>query len=117
MRETRTLAAILVADVVGYNWLAGADEDRILARLRGPRGDLANPAIAADHGRIDDGSLIKFRSVADAVRGAIEVPNGVAARNAGPPRDRRTEFRVGVHGEAVEGENGNPIGAARVPKQ
>ena len=33
MGETRKLAAILVADVVGYSRLAGADEDRILARL------------------------------------------------------------------------------------
>jgi class 3 adenylate cyclase len=32
--ETRKLAAILVYDIVGYSRLAGADEDRILARLR-----------------------------------------------------------------------------------
>ena len=35
MTETRKLAAILVADVVGYSRLAGADEDRTLSRLRG----------------------------------------------------------------------------------
>ena len=35
MGETRKLAAILVADVVGYSRLAAADEDRTLARLRG----------------------------------------------------------------------------------
>ena len=34
MSETRKLVAILVADVVGYSRLAGADEDRTLARLR-----------------------------------------------------------------------------------
>ena len=34
--ETRKLAAILVSDVVGYSRLTGADEDRILARLRAP---------------------------------------------------------------------------------
>ena len=34
MTETRKLAAILVSDVVGYSRFAGADEDRILARLR-----------------------------------------------------------------------------------
>jgi class 3 adenylate cyclase len=34
MTETRKLAAILVADVVGYSRLTGADEDRTLARLR-----------------------------------------------------------------------------------
>ena len=34
MAETRELAAILAADVVGYSKLAGADEERTLARLR-----------------------------------------------------------------------------------
>jgi adenylate cyclase len=43
MRETRKLAAILVADVDGYNRLAGTDEDRTLARLRGLRSDLIDP--------------------------------------------------------------------------
>ena len=36
MAETRKLAAILAADVVGYSRLAGADEERTLARLRAP---------------------------------------------------------------------------------
>ena len=44
MGETRKLAAILVADVVGYSRLAAADEDRTLARLRGLRSDLIDPA-------------------------------------------------------------------------
>ena len=52
MSETRKIAAILVADVVGYSRLAGADEDRTLSRLRGLRSDLIDPAIAAHHGRI-----------------------------------------------------------------
>ena len=47
MAETRKLAAILAADVVGYSRLAGSDEDRTLARLRGLRSDLIDPAIAA----------------------------------------------------------------------
>ena len=37
MGETHKIAAILVADVVGYSRLAAADEDRTLARLRGVR--------------------------------------------------------------------------------
>jgi hypothetical protein len=37
MSETRKLAAILVSDVVGYSRLAGADEDRTLARLGAPQ--------------------------------------------------------------------------------
>ena len=87
--ETRKIAAILVADVVGYSRLAGADEEGTLARLRELRSDLIDPAVAAHHGRIvkrtGDGSLIEFRSVVDAVRCAIEVQNGMVERNAGVP--------------------------------
>ena len=35
MSETRKIAAILVADVVGYSRLAGADEDRTLVAAPG----------------------------------------------------------------------------------
>ena len=52
MVETRKLAAILVADVVGFSRLAGADEDRIFARLRTLRSDLIDPTIAVHQGRI-----------------------------------------------------------------
>jgi hypothetical protein len=41
--EVRKIAAILVADVVGYSRLAGADEDRTLSRLRALRSDLSDP--------------------------------------------------------------------------
>ena len=115
MSETRKIAAILVADVVGYSRLAGADEDRTLARLRGLRSDLIDPAIDAHHGRIvkrtGDGSLIEFRSVVDAVRCAIEVQNGLVERNAGLPPERRIEFRVGIHlGDVVEESDGDLMG-------
>jgi adenylate cyclase len=115
MTETRKLAAILVADVVGYSRLAGADEDRTLARLRGLRSDLIDPAIAAHHGRIvkrtGDGSMIEFRSVVDAVRCAIEMQNGLIERNAGVTDDRRIEFRVGIHvGDVVEESDGDLMG-------
>jgi len=46
MAETRKLAAILAADVVGYSRLTSADEDRTLARLRALRSDLIDPTIA-----------------------------------------------------------------------
>jgi RNA-directed DNA polymerase len=46
MAERRKLAAILCSDVVGYSRLAGASEDRILARLRALRSDLIDPTIA-----------------------------------------------------------------------
>ena len=72
MVETRKIAAILVADIVGYGRLAGTDEDRTLPRLRGLRSDPIDPAIDAHHGRLvkrtGDGSLIEFRSVVEARR-------------------------------------------------
>jgi adenylate cyclase len=41
--ETRKLAAIVAFDMVGYSRLAGADEERILARLRAlQRSDRSN---------------------------------------------------------------------------
>jgi len=115
MTETRKLAAILAADVVGYSRLAGADEDRTLSRLRGLRSDLVDPAIAVHHGRVvkrtGDGILIEFRSVVDSVRCAIEVQNGMVERNAGLPPERRIEFRVGIHlGDVVEESDGDLMG-------
>ena len=115
MAETRKLAAILCSDVVGYSRLAGADEDRILARLRALRSDLIDPIIAVHHGRVvkrtGDGALVEFRSVVDAVRCAIEVQNGMVERNAGVPPERRIEFRIGIHlGDVVEESDGDLMG-------
>jgi adenylate cyclase len=115
MTETRKLAAILAADVVGYSKLAGSDEERTLARLRALRSDLIDPTIAVHHGRVvkrtGDGVLIEFRSVVDAVRCAIEVQNGMVERNAGLPPERRIEFRVGIHlGDVVEESDGDLMG-------
>jgi adenylate cyclase len=115
MSETRKLAAILCSDVVGYSRLAGADEDRILARLRALRSDLIDPTIAVHHGRIvkrtGDGSIVEFRSVVDAVRCAIEVQNAMIERNAGVPEDRRIVFRIGIHlGDVVEESDGDLMG-------
>src|SRR6185503_2232952 len=115
MGETRKLAAILVADVVGYSRLAGSDEDRILARLRTLRSDLIDPIIAVHNGRVvkrtGDGAIVEFRSVVDAVRCAIEVQNGMVERNAGVPPERRIEFRIGIHlGDVVEESDGDLMG-------
>jgi adenylate cyclase len=115
MSETRKLAAILAADVVGYSRLAEADEGRTLARLRALRSDLIDPTIAVHRGRVvkrtGDGALVEFRSVVDAVRCAIEIQNGMVERNAGVPNDRQIEFRIGVHlGDVVEESDGDLMG-------
>jgi TolB-like protein/class 3 adenylate cyclase/tetratricopeptide (TPR) repeat protein len=115
MSETRKLAAILCSDVVGYSRLAGADEDRTLARLRALRSDLIDPAISVHHGRVvkrtGDGSIVEFRSVVDAVRCAIEVQNAMIERNSGVPEDRCIVLRIGVHlGDVVEESDGDLMG-------
>ena len=115
MSETRKIAAILAADVVGYSRLAGADEDRILARLRALRSDLIDPTVAVHNGRVvkrtGDGALVEFRSVVDAVRFAIEVQNAMVERNAGLPPERRIDFRIGIHlGDVVEESDGDLMG-------
>jgi adenylate cyclase len=114
-RPQRKLAAILAADVVGYSRLAGADEDRTLARLRELRGDVIDPTISVHQGRLvkntGDGSLVEFRSVVEAVRCAIEVQNAMVERNAALAPDKRIEFRVGIHiGDVVEEEDGDLVG-------
>ena len=115
MSETRKIAAILVSDVVGYSRLAGADEDRTLARLRALRSDLIDPTISVHHGRIvkrtGDGSIIEFRSVVDAVRCALEVQHAMVERNAGVVLEKRIEFRIGIHlGDVVEEADGDLMG-------
>ena len=52
MAGTRKISAIVVADIVGYSRLAGADEERTLARLRTLRSDLIDPTIAVQGGRL-----------------------------------------------------------------
>jgi adenylate cyclase len=82
MIETRKLAAILVADFVSYSRLAGAEEERTLARLRALRSDLVDPTIALLHGRI-------VQRTGDSI----------------------IEFRVGIHvGDVVEESDGDLMG-------
>src|SRR5277367_3915635 len=115
MAETRKIAAILAADVVGFSRMASADEDRTLARLRALRVDLIDPTIAGQNGhvfkRTGDGALVEFRSVVEAVRCAITIQNAMIERNVGTPADQRIEFRIGIHlGDVVEESDGDLMG-------
>src|SRR5271157_900227 len=115
MAEGRKIAAILVADIVGYSRLTSVDEEGTLARLRGLREDLFNPAFDAHGGRLvkrtGDGVIVEFRSVVEAVRCALDIANGLAERNAGAPANRRIEVRTGIHlGDVVEEPDGDLLG-------
>ena len=101
--------------MVGSSKLAGADEEKTLARLRALRSDLVDPTIAPHYGRVvnraGDGTIVEFRSVVDAARCAIEVQSAMVDRNAGLARDQRIEFRLGIHvGDVVEEADGDLMG-------
>src|SRR5471032_2553944 len=115
MAETRKIAAILAADVVGFSRMASADEDRTLARLRTLRSELIDPTVASQNGRVfkrtGDGALVEFRSVVEAVRCAIGIQNAMIERNVGIPADQRIVFRIGIHlGDVVEESDGDLMG-------
>jgi adenylate cyclase len=100
MASTRRLAAILAADIVGYSRLMGLDEAGTVEALREHRA-AADPIIAEHGGRIvkttGDGVLIEFGSVVGAVECALSLQRLAAERNAGPPAERRMEWRIGIH--------------------
>jgi adenylate cyclase len=117
------LAAIVSADVVGYSRLMGIDEAGTLQALRAHRAELIDPLIAEHGGRIvkimGDGLLLEFPSVVEAVKSAIAVQDGMAARNKGVADDKCIVFRFGVNlgdiiidGEDILGDGVNV--AARV---
>ena len=117
MTEGRKIAAILVADIVGYSRLMGAEEEATLERLRTLRNDVFSPAIEAHGGQVvsraGDGAVVEFRSVVEAVRCAIEITKGLAERNAPLPPERRIEIRIGVHlGDVIETKDGDLFGDA-----
>ncbi|BCH25978.1 adenylate/guanylate cyclase domain-containing protein [Mesorhizobium sp. L-8-3] len=97
----RRLAAVLIADVVGYGRLSQADEEGTRARFQADLREVFEPRIAAHHGRLvktmGDGLLVEFPSVVDAVRCAVEVQRAKSERNFGVAADRRLVFRVGVN--------------------
>ena len=100
-RAERRLAAILVADVVGYSRLMGRDDAGTLARLKACRRELLEPLVTEHHGRIinfpGDNALCEFASVVDAVECAVTIQRGVAERERDVPRPERIYFRIGVN--------------------
>ena len=88
------LAAILVADVVGYSKLMGADQSATLAALRKLRSELFTPSVARHDGEIvksmGDGWIVTFASVSNAVKCAVEIQSGI-------PDIVQLQLRVGIH--------------------
>jgi formylglycine-generating enzyme required for sulfatase activity/class 3 adenylate cyclase len=96
----RRLAAILVADVVGYSRLMQADEEGTLSRLEEIGASIIEPRVAAHGGHIfrtmGDGLLIEFPSVVEAVLCAAEVQEELRLRDADQP-EQRIQLRIGIN--------------------
>jgi class 3 adenylate cyclase/TolB-like protein len=93
MTEQRRLAAILVADVVGYSKLIGSDEAGTLAQLQSLLCEIIEPQLAKHAGRlfkaVGDGFLIEFASAVQAV-GCAQAIQEANAQGALP-------LRIGIH--------------------
>src|SRR6516162_8408484 len=100
MSETRKLAAILAADVVGYSRLMGEDEAGTAKVVR-ERREAATAIVRTFGGRLvkttGDGVLLEFPSVVAAVECAIAIQKMMAERNAALPEAKRLLYRVGAN--------------------
>ena len=117
----RRLAAILVADVVGYTRLMEADETGVLQKLKAFREDVFDPEINEHGGRVfkmtGDGALVEFGSAIEAVRSAIDIQRAANNWNTQRAADDPIELRIGIAlGDViVEGGDlyGNGVNIAR----
>ncbi len=112
-RRKRKLAAILSADAAGYSRLMGEDEGRTLDTLKAHLATIGS-GVAGHRGRVvavhGDNLLAEFESVVDAVRCAIEIQKGIAAKNEELPERSRMRFRIGINlGDVIE-EQGSIYG-------
>jgi class 3 adenylate cyclase len=87
MSQSRRLAGILAADVVGYSAKIGTDEPYTLARVRALRTDLIEPLATSHGGRLfkttGDGFLAAFTSSVEALRCAIAIQERLRAQPDG----------------------------------
>ena len=100
------LAAILVADIAGYERLIAHDRARTEALLQLQHHELIDAAIAVYGGRIfelaPDRTLAEFASPLAALQCAVEMQEGLERRMAERPHPERIQLRMGIHyGEAL----------------
>lgn len=97
----RRLAAILMADVVGYSRLSHLDEEGTRARFQTHLKEIFEPKIVEHHGRLiktmGDGLLVEFSSIVNALRCAIDMQQAGAKKNAELRSDQQLQFRMGIN--------------------
>lgn len=110
----RRLAAILVADVVGYSRLMEADEAGTLAALKERRKSILDPTVREHSGRIvklmGDGVLVEFASAVKAVEAGKELQRRMDQANEPLPEGRRLVLRIGINLGDVIGQGSDIYG-------
>ncbi|WP_164658692.1 adenylate/guanylate cyclase domain-containing protein [Tropicibacter sp. Alg240-R139] len=90
-----------MTDMVGYSRLMEQDEAATLSRQKSHRNGLINPALANHHGRVvkttGDGLPAEFPSVVEAVAYSADFQREMAKREADQPKDKRIDYRIGIH--------------------
>lgn len=113
-RVRRRLAAILVADVVGYSRLMQQNETATLTTLKARRREVIDPLVARHEGRVfnvaGDGVLAEFGSAVDAVQCAIDLQSAMAEAAASAPVEPNITLRIGVNLGDVMVEGGDLYG-------
>ena len=99
-KPRRKLAAILAADVVGFNKMMGENEDRTLKNLKACR-TITDESITSNHGRVfgsaGDSIIAEFASPVDAVVAATEFQRSLKQRNEEVEEENKMMFRVGLN--------------------
>jgi adenylate cyclase len=107
----RRIAAILVADIVGYSALMAADEEETAGRLAGWR-ERIDAEVGKCDGRVfkamGDAVLVEFASPINAVRCAVNVRSALALAEQAEQQPLRMRF--GLHLADVLIENDDLIG-------
>src|SRR5580704_8988292 len=117
--QRRRLMAVMLADVVDYSGMMSRSEDETHARFARHAGELIEPTIARYNGRLvrsmGDGILVEFSNAVDAVRCALDIQSGLAARQADEKKDP-IRLRIGInYGDVLVGQRdiyGNSVNIA-----
>jgi adenylate cyclase len=99
--QRRRLMAVMLADVFNYSRMMSRSEDETHARFASHARELIEPTIDKYGGRLvrsmGDGILVEFSSAVDAVRCALEIQRGLAARQANEEEKDRIQLRIGIN--------------------
>lgn len=99
--HVRRLAAILVADAVGYSGLMRVSETAVYQRYKNDLKVLFVPTLRKHRGRVvkttGDGVLAEFTSMVDCVECAIQIQQALTRKQFRLPESRRMYYRIGIN--------------------